>query len=121
MAGIKWILSHLVAGILVTGAIAAPAPQQSSDVASSAVSSPPSAVPSATSTLVPDVSPEVDLASEFVAQLISNATQAGEEFLSASKKRGLTCGAQSSLVVHLGYAKYQGYSDAASGLNIWKG
>ena len=106
MAGIKWILSQLVAGVLVTGAIAAPAPQES-------------ALPSATSTPVPEASPEVDLAAEFVAQLISNATQAEEEYLTSSKKRGLSCGARSSLVVNLGYAKYQGYS--ASGLNIWKG
>lgn len=27
----------------------------------------------------------------------------------------------SSLVVDLGYAKYEGYNNATSGLNIWKG
>lgn len=106
MAGLKWIVS---AGLLLSGVLAAPSPQAP---ASS------SAAPAPAASSEPEV---VDLAAQFVSELITNATQAEEEQLAASKKRSLTCKAKSSLVVDLGYAKYQGYADPATGLNNWKG
>lgn len=56
-----------------------------------------------------------NIASDFLSSLIANASQAnvndsGEKWRSPS-----------SLQVNLGYAKYQGYYDSASDLNIWKG
>lgn len=107
MAPLRWIVS---AGLLLTSAVAAPSPQAP---ASSLSAAPP---PEATSQ--PEV---VDLAGQFVSDLIANATQAEEEQLAATRKRLLGCNAGSSLVVDLGYARYKGYADAATGLNYWKG
>ncbi|CAI4218847.1 unnamed protein product [Parascedosporium putredinis] len=56
----------------------------------------------------------------FIDQLIANLTEAAE-VAESTTKRGLTCSAASSRTVNLGYAKYQGYADSASGLNVWKG
>ncbi len=99
MAPLKWIVSHLAASFVISGVLAAPSPQTSQAA-----------------------TPEepVDIAADFVAELISNATQAEEEILS-SRKRFLTCSASSDRVVSLGYAKYQGAYDAVTGLNTWKG
>ncbi|KAK4188596.1 hypothetical protein QBC35DRAFT_189560 [Podospora australis] len=57
-----------------------------------------------------------DAATIFVNELIANATAEDHP-----DKRALTCGQNSNLVVDTGYAKYRGYSDAATGLNHWKG
>lgn len=108
MASLRWIVS---AGLLLTGAVAAPSPQAP---ASSSLSAAPA----------PEVTPQpevADLAGQFVSDLIANASQAEEEHLAASRKRLLGCNAGSSLVVDLGYARYKGYTDAATGLNYWKG
>lgn len=99
------------AGLLLTSALAAPSPQAST-VSSLNAAPPPEATPQ------PEV---VDLAGQFVSDLIANATQAEEEHLAATRKRLLGCNAGSSLVVDLGYARYKGYADAATGLNYWKG
>jgi hypothetical protein len=65
----------------------------------------------------------IDFAAQFVQELISNATEAEESLLSSKKRSllGAFCNQEPSLVVNLGYAKYQGYSDSAAGLNYWKG
>ena len=105
MAGIKWIVSQLVAGLLLTGTLAAPAPQ----------------TPESTSVVAPEPTEGVDLAAQFVQELIINATQAEERQLTSKRKRGLGCKSDSKLVVDLGYARYQGYVNATTGLNNWKG
>lgn len=56
-----------------------------------------------------------DIASEFLSSLIANASQANVHDSSKDRR------SQSSLQVNLGYAKYKGYYDSASDLNIWKG
>lgn len=61
-----------------------------------------------------------DIAGQFVSDLIANATQA-EQKQQAPQGRTLTCAQDNSLVVNLGYAKYRGYNDPATGLNYWKG
>ncbi|KAK0631088.1 Alpha/Beta hydrolase protein [Bombardia bombarda] len=63
---------------------------------------------------------DVDLTAAWVADIISNATQLEQDH-QASVKRGLSCSSPSSLIVDVGYAKYQGVYSAASGLNTWKG
>lgn len=108
MTSLRWIVS---AGLLLSGAVAAPSPQ--APAPSSLNAAPP---PEAT--LQPEVA---DLVAQFVSDLIANATHAEEEHLAASRKRLLGCNAGSSLVVDLGYARYKGYADAATGLNYWKG
>ncbi|KAL3294914.1 carboxylesterase type B [Colletotrichum asianum] len=55
-----------------------------------------------------------DAASTFLSELIAT-TQAIEK-----RSPNVSC-QQSPLAVDLGYAKYEGYSNATSGLNIWKG
>lgn len=57
-----------------------------------------------------------DIASAWVDELIANVTAAELP----TEKRGF-CSQASSLVVNTGYAKYRGFSDTASGLNLWKG
>ncbi|KAK1828639.1 acetylcholinesterase [Podospora conica] len=108
MASLKWIVS---AGLLLSGVGAAPSPQapasSSLDVA-----------PVVETTPLPE---GADLAAQFVSELIANATQAEKEHLAASRKRLLSCKAGSSLVADLGYARYKGYADAATGINYWKG
>jgi hypothetical protein len=85
-----------------------------------------SCVPQAADTTVaasartPDASGSADIASQFVSQLITNATQA-EQDVQARVKRNLSCGQNPSLVVDLGYAMYRGYHNATTGLNYWKG
>lgn len=56
-----------------------------------------------------------DIASEFLSSLIANASQANVDDSSKDRR------SQSSLQVNLGYAKYKGYYDSASDLNVWKG
>ena len=56
-----------------------------------------------------------DVASDFLSALIYNATQAN---VTDAGDRRL---AAKSLTVDVGYAKYQGYYETTSGLNIWKG
>ena len=118
MARFKWTASHLAAGLLLTGAaLATPTPQAPN------VSAAASASISAIISSVPSTTPEVDFAARFVQELIANATSA-EESLLATKKRSLVgafCKQDQSLVVNLGYAKYQGYTNSTSGLNYWKG
>ncbi|KAK4148784.1 acetylcholinesterase [Chaetomidium leptoderma] len=60
-----------------------------------------------------------DSASQFVSDLIANATRAEQD--QAHEKRFLSCSQDSSLVVNLGYAKYRGVHTASTGLNSWKG
>lgn len=99
MAPLRWI-----AGLVLAGSLVSCAPQQ---------------VPDATTATTPDDG-STDIASLFVADLIANATAAQDE-QQAQEKRSLFCTQDSSLVVNLGYAKYRGYHDAATGLNYWKG
>ncbi|KAL2134419.1 hypothetical protein VTI74DRAFT_258 [Chaetomium olivicolor] len=58
-----------------------------------------------------------DIASQFVADLIANATLAEQH----QQKRFISCTQDDSLVVNLGYAKYRGYHNSTTGLNYWKG
>ncbi|KAK1756520.1 acetylcholinesterase [Echria macrotheca] len=116
MATLKRIVSHVATGLLLATSVAsAPSPQVSVSPNPSVTVPTSSAGPSA------EPSASVDLAAEFVSQLISNATQTEEQLLASTQKRGLFCDADSSLVVDLGYARYQGYTNTSSGLNIWKG
>ena len=124
MASLKWIISHFTAGLLLTAgstlAAPAPAPQELGASPSAAVTAP---APSSTSAASGEgQEPMVDFAAQFIQDLISNATEAQEEYLT-TKKRSLAalCKQNSDLLINLGYAKYQGYSNPASGLNIWKG
>ncbi|KAK4207680.1 acetylcholinesterase [Rhypophila decipiens] len=108
MVVLKKLSAQLATGFLAVGALALPSPQTSSeDVAP-----------------IPAADPE-DIASSFVAELISNATQIQEELESTVEKRSLLgdllCDQKDDLVVNLGYAKYQGVANAASGVNSWKG
>jgi len=100
MVVLKRFTAQLAAGLMVSGALASPTPQAS------------------------DVSSE-DIAASFVSELISNATQLQEQHEGELEKRGiladLLCTQSSGLVVDLGYAKYQGAPDSASGVNSWKG
>ncbi|KAK3681815.1 Alpha/Beta hydrolase protein [Podospora appendiculata] len=69
-----------------------------------------------------DVTESVDIAAQFVDDLVSNATQvADEQDASSVTRRGSRCDRATSLVVDVGYAKYQGYSNSTNGLNYWKG
>lgn len=56
-----------------------------------------------------------DIASDFLSSLIANASQANANDPSEKWR------SPGSLQVNLGYAKYKGYYDSASDLNIWKG
>jgi carboxylesterase type B len=130
MAGFKWIASQIATGLILSGAaLATPTPQVSdasvvpgasttAAVSSATVSV---AAPAASST--PEEEEIVDFQLQFVQELITNATEAEEKLV--GKKRslfgGLSCTQGPNLVVNLGYAKYQGYSDSATGLNYWKG
>lgn len=103
MVVLKHLTAHLAAGLMVTGALANPTPQ------------------------VSDVSSE-NIAATFVSELISNATQLQEEQkeqVESLEKRGLLadlfCTQSSNLVVDLGYAKYRGAANTASGVNSWQG
>lgn len=71
-----------------------------------------------------DATGSADLASQFVSELIANATlacepkqdqQAHDKRSASSKQDG------GSLVVDLGYAKYRGHHNNTTGLNYWKG
>lgn len=62
-----------------------------------------------------------DIASDFLTSLIQNVTQVEEEQQQQATKRTLSCGQPEALTVNVGYAKYQGYYNASSGLNYWKG
>lgn len=62
-----------------------------------------------------------DAATGFVQGLVANATAAEQEHLDLVGRGLRTCKASNGLVVDLGYAKYQGYSDPSTGLNYWKG
>lgn len=110
MVVLKRLTSQLATGLLVAGALARPSPQTSSEE--------PTPTP-----VVPET--EEDIASGFVAELIQNATQIEEELQGGLEKRGLLidalCDQSSNLVVNLGYAKYQGVANAATGINSWKG
>jgi hypothetical protein len=105
----KWVTASLAAAWAVTGVLAAPAPQ--------ATDSSPSGTGSA------DTAPTDtgDIAADFVSSLIYNATQLDEEAAPANKRTSSSSGQSQSLVVDLGYAKYQGYSNATTGLNYWRG
>lgn len=59
-----------------------------------------------------------DVGSQFVADLIANASQAEQP---AAEKRFFSCSQDDSLVVNVGYAKYRGYHNASTGLNYWRG
>jgi len=63
--------------------------------------------------------PTGDFMSIFVDELIANLTEAAET--NENEKRSLTCSVSLSRTVNLLYAKYQGYQDSSSGLNVWKG
>ena len=91
---LKWIT-----GLALAGALASCSPHSTRDDSESA---------------------DTDIASQFVSDLIADVSQADQE-QQASQRRSLTCAQDSSLVVNLGYAKYRGYNDPATGLNYWKG
>jgi len=57
-----------------------------------------------------------DNAAAWLDELIANVTAADLP----TEKRGF-CSQSSNLVVNTGYAKYRGFRDTASGLNLWKG
>jgi len=60
-----------------------------------------------------------DIANEWVSELIANLTEVESSF----ERRGLLgCSYNNpNLVVDLGYAKYKGSYNAATGINSWKG
>ena len=94
MVILRHLTAHLAAGLAITGAVLA---------------SPLSHVARGT-----------DIATEFVSELtqkISTVHQNQQE----TQKRGLVCSQSSSLTVDLGYAKYQGQQNSATGVNVWKG
>ena len=62
---------------------------------------------------------EEDQASLFVDELVANLTEAAEN--ADTQKRSLSCSQRGDRTVNLGYAKYQGYHDDATDLNVWKG
>jgi hypothetical protein len=93
MAPLRWI-----AGLVLAGALVSCAPQSAG---------------------APDAG-SADVADLFVADLIANATQA-EQDQQTNEKRLLSCSQDDSLVVNLGYAKYRGYHNTSTGLNVWKG
>lgn len=59
-----------------------------------------------------------DIAAVFVADLVHNATQVG---LQTEAGCGAKCKQPQSLVVDVGYAKYEGYHNDTTELNYWKG
>lgn len=68
----------------------------------------------------PEVPRANDAALSFIDELVAdlkNAAQGAE----GNKKRGLSCTQESSITVNLGYAKYEGYHDEDTDLNVWKG
>ncbi|KAJ4290022.1 hypothetical protein N0V88_006823 [Collariella sp. IMI 366227] len=58
-----------------------------------------------------------DVSSQFVADLIANVSQVEQQ----QQKCFISCIQDGSLVVNLGYAKYRGSNNPATGLNTWKG
>ncbi|KAH6843213.1 Alpha/Beta hydrolase protein [Chaetomium sp. MPI-CAGE-AT-0009] len=94
MAPVKWI-----AGLVLAGSLPSCAAE----------------IPDAVTAIL-----DADIASQFVADLIGNATRAEQE-QQAQEKRFLSCTQDESLVVNLGYAKYRGYHNTSTGLNYWKG
>jgi hypothetical protein len=106
MAPLRWI-----SGLVLAASLVSCAPQPVADETTAAATTPDPA--SATA-----AAPAEDIASQFVSDLIANATQADEE--QSQEKRSLFC-TQDSLTVNLGYAKYRGYNNASTGLNYWKG
>lgn len=54
-----------------------------------------------------------DAALSFIREFVANLTEAADEAQS--------CSQESSMTVDLGYAKYRGYHDEETDLNIWKG
>ncbi len=105
MAPLRWI-----SGLVLAASLVSCAPQAVVDETTAAATTPDPATSTA--------APAEDIASQFVSDLIANATQADEE--QSQEKRSLFC-TQDSLVVNLGYAKYRGYNNASTGLNYWKG
>ncbi|KAK0717527.1 Alpha/Beta hydrolase protein [Lasiosphaeria miniovina] len=61
-----------------------------------------------------------DVAATFVSELVQNVAEATGH-PGAPSKRALTCSPPDSLVVDVGYAKYQGSYNASTGLNSWRG
>jgi len=59
-----------------------------------------------------------DIAAVFVADLVHNATQLGQQTEAGA---GANCEQTQSLVIDVGYAKYEGYRNDTTGLNYWKG
>lgn len=101
MVVLKRFTAQLATGFMVTGALAGPTPL----------------------VLASDVSSQ-DIGASFVSELIVNATQLQHDQEGELEKRGLVnliCTQKSDRVVDLGYAKYQGSANSASGINSWKG
>lgn len=59
-----------------------------------------------------------DAALSFIEGLVANLTAAVEE---AEGNQEGACSQNSSRTVDLGYAKYEGYHDEDTDLNVWKG
>ncbi|KAK4245812.1 hypothetical protein C7999DRAFT_42707 [Corynascus novoguineensis] len=102
MATLRWLTGLLIVGTLASCVTRT---ADSSDIVGTASS------PSQDVT-VPEPS---DLGSQFVSELIANATDAVLE------ERRAACSQDSSLVVDLGYAMYRGQHNKTIGLNSWKG
>lgn len=113
--GLKRVLAQLVAGFLLTGALVTAIPTPSPDD--------PSQTPDTFETSTEGQDGQVNnFAADFVAQLIANATQIDEDLQASARKRGqLKCKSAPSLVVNLGYARYQGTANTATGITSWKG
>lgn len=94
MVILRHIAAHLAAGLAVTGAVlASPLSHAARDA---------------------------DIATRFVSELTKNITAVHQE-QQETHKRGLVCSQSSSLTVDVGYAKYQGQQNPATGVNVWKG
>lgn len=110
MAVPRWITSLLLASPLVSWAASA------ADVTGTVSNHP-----------AVDTSGAPDIASQFVPDLIANATNqvCQAEQVPRPTHNGcstLLCSSNnSSLVVDLGYAKYRGHHNITTGLNSWKG
>lgn len=57
-----------------------------------------------------------DAALSFIDELVANLTEAAE-----TSRKSHSCAQEASRTVDLGYAKYEGYHDEDTDLNIWKG
>ncbi|EAA26865.2 hypothetical protein GE21DRAFT_5167 [Neurospora crassa] len=97
MALVRYLAAHLAAaGLIVTGAVLA----------------------SPFSNAVHDA----DIATDFVSELTQNITAFHQEHQQLPlHKHALVCSQSSSLTVDVGYAKYQGRQNSATGVNVWKG